>query len=166
MTLIHFLNAYTDILFPMTTRDVLRCLEQVVSEWFRLGLELGVAESALSTIEYDHHGDVATCKRKMVQEWLRQPWPSWCSLVDALNNTGLMAAASQISQNKGEGEYKEDVHHSVVGNTVHIEMIKPWLVSPTNQIAVFTRYIEYEHAQKASCCYGFILSGLNPHSLL
>ena len=70
----------------------------MVGEWFRLGLELGLPESTLKTIEYNHPRDVETCKRKMVQEWLKQPCPSWCSLVEALNEVGLKRAANNISE--------------------------------------------------------------------
>ena len=79
---------------------VLKSLETVVPEWFRVGLELGLSEATLSTIKYDHHRSVETCKRKMVQKWLHSPRlnPSWCSLVKALQAVGLNAAAAKISK--------------------------------------------------------------------
>ena len=84
----------------METSAVLKSLETVVPEWFRVGLELGLSEATLSTIEHDHHRSVETCKRKMVQKWLHSPRlnPSWCSLVKALQAVGLNAAAAKISK--------------------------------------------------------------------
>ena len=89
-----------DILFSevLTTRQVLRSIDGVVKDWFRLGLELGIPPSVLETIEYDHRNDVEACKRKMVQQWLKQPCPLWCSLVEALNEIGLKYIASKISE--------------------------------------------------------------------
>ena len=94
--LIHF----SDLLFSMETFTVLKSLETVVPEWYRLGLALGLPEATLSTIEHDHHRSVETCKRKMVQKWLHFPRlnPSWCSLVKALQAIGLNAAAVKISK--------------------------------------------------------------------
>ena len=63
-----------------------------------MGLELGVPQCTLETIEYDHRNDVEACKRKMVQQWLKQPCPSWCSLVEALNEIGLKYVAHKISE--------------------------------------------------------------------
>ena len=89
-----------DSLFPeaLSTCDILRCIYSVVSEWFRLGLELRVPASTLEAIEYDHRGDVETCRRKMVQEWLKQPCSSWCSLIEALKRVGLERVADEISR--------------------------------------------------------------------
>ena len=69
-----------------------------MGEWFLLGLKLGVPESALETIEYNHSKDVETCKRKMIQEWLKRPCPSWCSLEEAMKAVGLKHAANEISK--------------------------------------------------------------------
>ena len=88
------------MLFPdvLTVREVLKSINTVVGEWFLLGLELELPESTLKTIECNHPRDVETCKRKMVQEWLEQPCPSWYSLVEALNEVGLKRAAKNISE--------------------------------------------------------------------
>ena len=93
------------MLFPevLNTRLVVKSIEAVVDEWFRLGLELGVAESKLNSIRYDHPKDVEACKIKMVQQWLKQsrlkrPYPLWCSLVEALNEIGLRKMSDKISK--------------------------------------------------------------------
>ena len=95
-----YCTSAVDMLFPevLTVREVLKSINTVVGEWFRLGLELGLPERTLKTIEYNHPKDVETCKRKMVQEWLEQPCPSWYSLVEALNEVGLKCAASKVSE--------------------------------------------------------------------
>ena len=95
---------FAGIVFPLTPQQVLRCITPVVGEWYQLGLALGVVESALSVIEYNHQGDVETCKRKMVQMWLKQPHPSWYSLVEALKATGITAAATKIAESFDEGK--------------------------------------------------------------
>ena len=89
-----------DMLFPevLTIRQVLKSIDGVVKEWFRLGLELGVPQCTLEAIEYDHRNDVEACKRKMVQQWLKQPCPSWCSLVEALNEIGMKHMAHKLSE--------------------------------------------------------------------
>ena len=61
--------------------------------------------STLNTIEYDHRGDVETCRRKMEQEWLKQPCPSWCSLVEALQTIDQKAVASEIPEIHSDGLY-------------------------------------------------------------
>ena len=98
-----------DILFSgtLTIHGVLRCIDSVVGEWFQLGLELGVPASTMETIEYDHPKDVKTCKRKMIQEWLKLPQPSWYSLASAVKITGLDCVAQKISDEYSMSEYCE-----------------------------------------------------------
>ena len=63
------------------------------NEWELLGLELGIKQATLNRIKNDERGNINTCKRLMLVEWLR--WadnvdtiefgrPSWKRLVDAL----------------------------------------------------------------------------------
>ena len=99
-----YFSLFADIFFPITTKEVLKCLEQVIGEWHFLGLQLGVEEAKLSTIEYDYPKDVQARKRMMVQEWLRLPQLSWCSLVKALNDIGMTVAASEVSESYSEGK--------------------------------------------------------------
>ena len=103
----HYFTSALDILFPegLTVHEVLKSINTVVGEWFRLGLELRLPERTLKTIEYNHPNDVETCKRKMVQEWLEQPCPSWCSLAEALSEVGLKHAAKKVSEAFSNSKY-------------------------------------------------------------
>ena len=77
---------------------VLTALEPVVGEWYMLGLHLGLSDSVVDTIERDYH-TTPERKKRMVQRWMSAPQlcPSWCSLVKALCEVGLNAAAERIS---------------------------------------------------------------------
>ena len=103
-----YFTSALDILFPegLTLREVLKSIDAVVGEWFRLGLELRLPESTLKTIEHDHPKDVGTCKRKMVEKWLEQPCPSWCSLAEALSEVGFKRAAKKVSEVSSNGKCK------------------------------------------------------------
>ena len=89
-----------DLLFPMSLKDLLQCLSDIVTEWFRLGVQLSVPDSKLKAIESDNRDDVSKCKRLMLQEWVKNPGlkPSWCSLMDALLQLGENILAAGIAQ--------------------------------------------------------------------
>ena len=95
------------MVFPevLTVHQVVKSIDAVVNEWRRLGLELGVPHSTLETIKYNHPTDVEACKMKMVEQWLKQPHPLWCSLVEALNEIGLKFIANQISENYSTSKF-------------------------------------------------------------
>ena len=98
-----------DILFSgtLTIHGVLRYIDSVVGEWFRLGLELGVPASTMKKIEHNHQGDVETCKRKMIQNWLEQSRSSWYSLAAAVKIIGFGRVAQKISDEHSMSEYCE-----------------------------------------------------------
>ena len=95
------------MLFPdvLTVDHVLKSIDAVVAEWFRLGLELGVPHSTLETIKHNHPTDVEACKMKMVEQWLKQPRPLWCSLVEALNEIGLKYIANKIAEKYSNSKF-------------------------------------------------------------
>ena len=88
-----------DLLFPMELIKVLRTLEPVVGQWDRLGLELGLSDSVVDTIEKDYN-TTPEKKKRMIQRWMSAPQlcPSWCSLVKALPKVDLNVAAERISK--------------------------------------------------------------------
>ena len=60
-----------------------------VTEWYELGLQLGVEDTELEVIEKDNRGDLKACRRNMFREWLRiTPSPSYQRLVGALVAVG------------------------------------------------------------------------------
>ena len=83
---------------------MLQCIRLLVGEWYELGLELNVPEEALEAISCDHRGDVRTCKRKLVQEWISQCHPSWQSLKEALHRMKENTAAAQLSEKYSDGK--------------------------------------------------------------
>ena len=95
------------MLFPevLTSHRVMESIDAVVTEWFRLGIKLGVPPNTMETIQYDHRNDVEACKMKMVQQWLKLPRPLWCFLVEALNEIGLKKIADKISENYSTSKF-------------------------------------------------------------
>ena len=60
-----------------------------VTEWYELGLQLGVEDAELEVIEKDNRGDLKACRRNMFRAWLRiTPSPSYQQLVVALMAVG------------------------------------------------------------------------------
>ena len=60
-----------------------------VTEWYELGLQLGVEDAELEVIEKNNRGDLKTCRRNMFRAWLRiTPSPSYQQLVEALVAVG------------------------------------------------------------------------------
>ena len=55
---------------PLELRYLVNALVRV-PEWFGLGLQLGVAEHVLKTIDQDHRGQTDRCKSAMLSEWLK-----------------------------------------------------------------------------------------------
>ena len=74
------------------------CLE-VAPEWYPLGLQLGLTEDALNTIEKDNGHDSSTCKRKIFSKWLSSSKDaSYTGLVDALVAIDKKDVAENVSQ--------------------------------------------------------------------
>jgi len=54
------------------------------SQWYTLGLALGVEEEVLDRIEVEQAHKLAKCKRAMFRKWLElNPTPSWNNVVEA-----------------------------------------------------------------------------------
>ena len=53
-----------------------------VTEWYELGLQLGVDDAELEEIEKNNRGDLRACRRNRFRAWLRiTPSPSYQQLV-------------------------------------------------------------------------------------
>ena len=60
-----------------------------VTEWYELGLQLGVDDAELEEIEKNNRGDIRACRRNMFRAWLRiTPSSSYQQLVEALMAVG------------------------------------------------------------------------------
>ena len=53
---------------PLELRYLVNALVRV-PEWFELGLQLGIEEHVLKTIDQDHRGRTVRCKSDMLSEW-------------------------------------------------------------------------------------------------
>jgi len=94
----------TDLLFPMGIKSLMCQLDNIVKQWYLLGLELGLPSSKLEEIESNNPSNVLRCKRLMLQEWERRPIlkPSWSSLVGALHKMNENTIADRISHQFSE----------------------------------------------------------------
>ena len=60
-----------------------------VTEWYELGLQLGIEDAKLEEIEKNNQGDLRACRRNMFRAWLKiTPSPSYHQLVEALRVVG------------------------------------------------------------------------------
>ena len=79
---------------------------KIVSDWYQLGINLGLQKYELSRIEQDYRGK----KRRMQQMldlWLRRtPNTSWKDLVSALDEMGENGVAERIRKKYIRGESK------------------------------------------------------------
>ena len=95
---------YTDI------RDLVDVIQELKSnqfnytDWYRLGLYLGLYKPALKAIEEDCRGKVKKCLMECISAWLEEQdhvketggGPSWLSLVSALATMGEDQIANNI----------------------------------------------------------------------
>ncbi len=69
------------------------------TNWYELGLELGVDEYTLNVIDKDNRGDNRAQLRQMFQEWLRgTERPTWEAVVQALTAIRESTLASDIEK--------------------------------------------------------------------
>ena len=74
-----------------------------VSDWYRLGLELGLKSYKLDIIKRDHQGDTESQICKMFDRWLRtQPDASYEQLIKALHEVGDERVANSLCEKYGK----------------------------------------------------------------
>ena len=78
---------YIIFYFLFIENDLLKVLEAIttVTDWYELGLKLGLNVDILQKIETDCRS-VKECQRKMILKWLNTGSACWSSLVKALNS--------------------------------------------------------------------------------
>ena len=70
----------------LTHKNVLNALKDVV-EWKSLGDQLNISAPKIKEIDVDNRGQVADCRRALVQYWLESDVScSWKKLTDALKS--------------------------------------------------------------------------------
>lgn len=71
-------------------------LEDVITEWFKLGLYLDIPSETLKAIKRDRK-KVEECKTFMLIEWAKWDIPTWEKLVFALVSIGMPSVAVKIA---------------------------------------------------------------------
>ena len=90
------------------------------SEWFNLGVQLGVKDATLRDIETNHKGDVQRCKTEMLRVWLQSgPTNPWKRLATILENMGRKVLAQSILEQyntvmKGESAVRYVKNHRFI----------------------------------------------------
>ena len=77
--------------------NVVNAVKGVVTEWFNLGLNLGLPDTTLRLIDSNHPRDAESCLRTMMSKWLRVDiQASWEKLANALTAMGENVIAANI----------------------------------------------------------------------
>ena len=71
-----------------------------VSDWFRLGIQLGVEHHVLQHIEEGKKG-IARCRIDMFSEWLKLDNNEWSDIVKALKSVGEPKLAEKVAKKHG-----------------------------------------------------------------
>lgn len=90
-------------------------------KWFKLGVELGIKQEELTSIEVKYGSDDEICFVKMLSLWLLSPHPMWEGLLAALEQPAVGYMYSTIAE---EIRLKLDVPAGVLINLlVNLETI-------------------------------------------
>ena len=80
---------------------------KAVTDWYQLGINLGIPRYALRQIERDYHGNERQ-KQEMLDLWLRRtPNAAWRDVVSALQQMQENTEAERIRQKYIRGESKQ-----------------------------------------------------------
>ena len=73
-----------------------------VTEWYDLGLQLGVEDEELDVIDRNNPGNLKACRREMFKAWLRiSSSPAYQQLVEALIAVGDVKEADKLCKKYG-----------------------------------------------------------------
>ena len=99
------------------------------SQWYTLGLALGLGEEVLARIEEEQARKLAKCKRAMFRKWLElNPTASWKDVVKALTDIGEEETAERVrmefyspqvvqsDDHHADGSHDNDDRHSDGGS--------------------------------------------------
>ena len=84
----------------MNTPTLDQLLDHIrTTEWFRLGLKLGVRQDDLEVIESDRRHDSSGALRDMLRKWLKEHSnPMWSVMVRAMKEIGEVKKARSLEQ--------------------------------------------------------------------
>jgi len=72
---------------------------EVATDWYSLGLQLGLPEHVLNVIEQDNGNDCKTCTRKMFSKWLStNKTADYKGLIEGLVAINKKDIAENVSQ--------------------------------------------------------------------
>ena len=71
-------------------------LQDVIVEWMKLGIYLGIPSEVLTSIRHDKQ-KVEECKVSMLIEWSKRDTPTWEKLVTALVQADIPNVAIKIA---------------------------------------------------------------------
>jgi hypothetical protein len=79
-------------------KDLLKELYTKASEWFNIGVLLGIDAGKLSAIETAQNHTPQNCLREMLMIWLKgvSPPPAWAAIADAVELVGDQSLADQL----------------------------------------------------------------------
>ena len=72
-----------------------------MSQWYRLGIYLGLHSSTLDLIKLKGHADIKQCRTQMLIEWQKHVTPTWSAVVKALVGIGRERLASELATKYG-----------------------------------------------------------------
>ena len=73
---------------------------QEVTQWFEVGLQLGIPEAELNHIDHSHRL-TKKCLKYMLIEWGKRENRTWSKVVRALNAIGMELLAQTLSTKYG-----------------------------------------------------------------
>ena len=81
-------------------KDVIKEAWDARSEWFEIGLSLGLKSADLKAIEKQHKGVPNVCFTTMLEDWLKrtEPAATWSNLVMGLKSVGMNRLADEIER--------------------------------------------------------------------
>ena len=79
-----------------TDKNIHSALKDLV-DWKSLAIQLGMSATKVKEIDVNNQGQVADCRREMIQFWLQSDTScSWQKLIGALKSTDHSALAEEI----------------------------------------------------------------------
>ena len=104
---------------------VQRKLFAVNTEWYNVGLELGLHASTLDSIYAKYSGDPSQCFRHVLKEWLKgvNPPPTWQAMINALESPTV--AQYQVAK-----QIRTEIPQAISMQPLSPQPLSPQLLSP------------------------------------
>ena len=105
---------FTATFTQLELRDIQNELEDV-TDWYQLGVQLGIKTANLDRIELNNPRNAQQCKTKVLDFWLQNaPECSWMKLAEAVEAMGEYAVlAEELRKKTSQGYCKNFCIHSI-----------------------------------------------------